>query len=802
MNAKLIASIAVIAAAFCFVSVPLTDADQTITETWYVGDTLPTNYSLLDGTGSLSGSVPGVTFSFSGGFLIANGTPTTAGSYTVSCVYDDGEYYDNNTAYITVIDNTPPSYSFTLYYSANGGSGAPSTDTYTSTYSSPHSFTVSNGTPSRANYTFLGWSTSSSASTASYHGGDSISVAANSSKTLYAVWQYNTPTYTCTLNFNSNGSSVTNMPSTVSSTSSSVSQSLTIPNNVPVRSGYYFVGWNPDPNDPGATYAPGDNVTVIYSSPVTLNAIWKAISPADFNFTWTVNHALNNVQLFAATQDFSGSVPGVTFTISGGWVYANGTPTTDGTYNMYAVYDDGTGWEIVTGQVSVSTQYLTVTFMSENPDYGSIQPVTTLQVPYMSVISLVDNVLTVNNVNITAVPSASNSTYSYSFVDWSCQDGDVITVDTDISAAFDRTALSTAVHWSNDMMNGRVSMVLDWPSENVMSHNMTMKLYQGTVNADYSTTWNYTGYELSIMCAYPNTVFSFDLLYNGVSVDLGDIPTSVTTGKWSTYELTINADEGKVVMTPVKTFNNFLDYTLLESQRQTIFDFSSFVSNTAVTVIDMEDTGSGDHVRFSVTNTNVFLNTYGVVMTNPTINVYNYFPQYEKVRVSFYSFALYGSSITVNGITYILDGADITIQYVDDAYGNHLIPALNPDLELKEKTFSLNNIQVTWDSANCYLTFASERFTLNLGAYSDHDETVAFTGIWYFTSAIFEPTTSTSKELGPWKVLPDLNQNQMVLIFLGLLVIVGSAAYVKLDGSIIDATVIACAGLITLFLLG
>lgn len=77
----------------------------------------------------------------------------------------------------------------TLSYNANGGSGAPSSQSVTSINSS-EKFTIPSTKPTRTNYTFLGWSTSSSATSASYQPGGTISISANT--TLYAVWKLNT----------------------------------------------------------------------------------------------------------------------------------------------------------------------------------------------------------------------------------------------------------------------------------------------------------------------------------------------------------------------------------------------------------------------------------------------------------------------------------------------------------------------------------------------------------------------------------------------------------------------------------
>lgn len=81
-------------------------------------------------------------------------------------------------------------YSYTLAYSANGGSGAPSSQIGSNTLLSPsYTFTISSTVPTRSGYNFLGWSTSSSAITADYQPGDSITVTSDGTTTLYAVWK-------------------------------------------------------------------------------------------------------------------------------------------------------------------------------------------------------------------------------------------------------------------------------------------------------------------------------------------------------------------------------------------------------------------------------------------------------------------------------------------------------------------------------------------------------------------------------------------------------------------------------------
>ena len=71
---------------------------------------------------------------------------------------------------------------FAIYFNANGGSGAPATQYILK----DTSFTLSNQKPTRSQYIFKGWATSSGSSSVSYTGGKSYKVS--SDITLYAVW--------------------------------------------------------------------------------------------------------------------------------------------------------------------------------------------------------------------------------------------------------------------------------------------------------------------------------------------------------------------------------------------------------------------------------------------------------------------------------------------------------------------------------------------------------------------------------------------------------------------------------------
>ena len=78
-------------------------------------------------------------------------------------------------------------WTYPVSYNANGGSGAPSSQTKTYGVT----MTLSSAVPTREGYDFLGWATSADAETAAYQPGDTYSD--NAALSLYAVWQVQSP---------------------------------------------------------------------------------------------------------------------------------------------------------------------------------------------------------------------------------------------------------------------------------------------------------------------------------------------------------------------------------------------------------------------------------------------------------------------------------------------------------------------------------------------------------------------------------------------------------------------------------
>ena len=131
----------------------------------------------------------------------SNANPTTWSlnkSGTTAC--------NKGTTIYLVAKNPNPTtkYTYTLNYDANGGTGAPSADSWSTPDASIryHSFTVKNTTPTREGYVFKGWKAKDGSDTiytggtlcsVSQYGNDVVKNGNTWTRTLYAVWEEDAP---------------------------------------------------------------------------------------------------------------------------------------------------------------------------------------------------------------------------------------------------------------------------------------------------------------------------------------------------------------------------------------------------------------------------------------------------------------------------------------------------------------------------------------------------------------------------------------------------------------------------------
>ena len=128
------------------------------------------------------------------GYTFVGWATNTSGTGTIR--YPGGTYtgYGNTSSYANHYLYAvwqKASYSVTVVYNANGGSGAPSKHTATGNTEAIE-VTLSSVEPTRSGYIFAGWATSSTATTAAYYAGQTLhnvyGTASGYEWNLYAVW--------------------------------------------------------------------------------------------------------------------------------------------------------------------------------------------------------------------------------------------------------------------------------------------------------------------------------------------------------------------------------------------------------------------------------------------------------------------------------------------------------------------------------------------------------------------------------------------------------------------------------------
>ena len=226
-----------------------------------------------------------------------------------------------------------------------------------------------------------------------------------------------------------------------------------------------------------------------------------------------------------------------------------------------------------------------------------------------------------------------------------------------------------------------------------------------------NNTWPHT-LQFTIGTSTVHTVYTG----SGFRVGVNNISPFTDIGNWLGVQIRLNGSDGSVTFTPTNDLDMLstvepTDYSLTFENVFTPGDIDSFKVKTIANTS-----------KFQVTGTKVFLNTYNTVMIDPSINVGNYFPNYDEYRLNFYSFAILGDSITINGQTCPVNKENGTITFRNAA-----------DFEF---TKTLANIYLTFQDGHTYLTFVNDSSVYDLG--ETVNSTVSFSGMWYFTTGLYK----------------------------------------------------------------
>ena len=248
----------------------------------------------------------------------------------------------------------------------------------------------------------------------------------------------------------------------------------------------------------------------------------------------------------------------------------------------------------------------------------------------------------------------------------------------------------------------------------------------------------------------------------------------VSIGSWDAFILHLTPVEGKVYAVPVIQFNSFTDYDVVD-YRIEIGD----IPNDPITKVLWRPLSSPNHsFRFSVVSTYVRMSTK-LLMVDPYINITDYFQFTEGYRLDINSFAKYGISMTVNGVT---------------LYGNENGDPISDsnNIYYDGKTYKLTNIQIAKDTVtgHTYINFVNDRKSIDLGV-STTDE-ISMNGTWYFNTILDEGKISESSQY-TWDWANALTSTQSIVVFMGLIVVCSLLARKFWTIKILDLAVIVSA---------
>lgn len=314
--------------------------------------------------------------------------------------------------------------------------------------------------------------------------------------------------------------------------------------------------------------------------------------------------------------------------------------------------------------------------------------------------------------------------------------------------------------WNNDTantdyINGKVELLLSGDIGQGISFKVTDG--RGAVSADYGVMRIDNGWRFIV---------------NNNTYEIGD---------FKAISVLIDVVDFRFIVSPVIDFTNYTTYKTTADPILNVSIGSDWWTVGNIMFYQYQD----DHgykfpLTWSVINTWVLMDTHQSVLINPSINLAEYWPDMTAYRFYVQSVALYGQSVTINGINY---------------------PVTNNSIEINDREYTFSNFYLSYALDNrIYITFNNQSKTLDLGEIEDR--TLSFTGVWYFNMGLYEGY-QTTEEVYNW--VPAFTGGADMLLLLGLAILgITCVALVKTGHKfkMWDYIVIGAGALILLLLLG
>lgn len=262
--------------------------------------------------------------------------------------------------------------------------------------------------------------------------------------------------------------------------------------------------------------------------------------------------------------------------------------------------------------------------------------------------------------------------------------------------------------WSNGEHNGAVSILIDGWDYSAASHAGIKIIAAGqTIEISRSDIWQINGHDIG---SFARIIVIFDFI------------------------------NGQLIVKPVN-FSTFTDYEIVDTVL-----FSEIIPSGEITDMHFMQFDGLQPLRWSIAETVVSV-TDGIVMVNPSLTITDYWPEMTYYRLWLQSVAVFGDSVTLNGVTYPINA--------------------DGDIRINDKNYNFNNVYLSYPADDhLYLTFGLGSVTIDLG--SVESKTIEFGGAWYFQMGLYEGTETTETAY-TWSTGWGATAPQFILISLGLL---------------------------------
>ena len=132
------------------------------------------------------------------------------------------------------------------------------------------------------------------------------------------------------------------------------------------------------------------------------------------------------------------------------------TATAQYTYSFVDWTSSTDSWT-VEGDMTITANFertintYTVTIQSNDNAYGTVNEASVANVPFGTELTMNENILNVNGMEVTATPAIATAQYTYSFIDWtSSTDSWTVEGDITITANFERTVNKYTITWMDE----------------------------------------------------------------------------------------------------------------------------------------------------------------------------------------------------------------------------------------------------------------------------------------------------------------------------------------------------------------